>query len=128
MVALVVLTVRYLISVHTGEHNDIAVRVFAADSQYGETVEVNLGHEIPTFPEVVQGPIQPEYIDDSDDDDDGDEDILCFGGEAAGWSLDPRSCCSDTKFVLRKIQNLPVLLGLEALLAVSSAIGTCSPI
>ncbi|KAI9701561.1 MAG: hypothetical protein M1836_001617 [Candelina mexicana] len=109
-----------------GEHNNLAVEVFTPNSPHGEAVEVDLGHEIAAFLDRAIGPAQPNYIDDSEDEDEDDEDTFRFGGESAGWTLSYKSCSAGTKFVLRKLGNLPVLLGVDALSAISSAIGTCS--
>lgn len=108
-----------------GEHNSLAIEVFAADSEHGEEIEVALGHEIPSFIGAPRGPMQQDYIDDSDEDEDMQ---VCFAGESAGWCLNASKCCSGYKFVLRKLENVYQLLGIDVVSAISSTIGTCSKI
>ncbi|KAI9763393.1 MAG: hypothetical protein M1835_007822 [Candelina submexicana] len=106
-----------------GEHNNLAVEVYTADSEHGEEIAADLGHEIPAYSDEPTEPARPDYISDTEDEE-ADQDTVCFAGESAGWCLNASKCCSGHKFVLRKLVNAYQLLGMTASSAIS--IGTCS--
>ncbi|KAI9722694.1 MAG: hypothetical protein M1812_001625 [Candelaria pacifica] len=105
-----------------GEHNNLMVEVYEADSEHGDEQTVTYG-EVYNHRDEPTEPTQPQYIDDSDEDMD-EEDTVCFAGESAGWCVNASKCCSGYKFALQKLENVYQLLGIDAVSATS--IGTCS--
>ncbi len=115
---------------HIGENNNLRVALFAADSEYGENVAINLGHHIPSFEGQglfgrPRAPTQLQFVDESDDEDESGDESVCFAGPSAGWSLDASKCCSGHEFVLAKFENVYQLFGMINAIS-ASLVGSCS--